>query len=363
MLVTALISIMSANANAIAGASAAHLPLLFSQEGSYLKTSACIMVEQKKYAGSHASWNSFEKQAKQSPEAEFAETINAIKRMDSAVLKSLSHSQHGRDPKQFQEQAIAYFQQFGFLTLGNVHSHYRFADYTVFFLQLGLKEKASVASFSFAKDATGKYGFLPYGGRSITLSFLNQWLNSGWGPAKTKSPVYCGPTEIERATHKVALESAAESASELLLRGKRLTDKNVQHAKLLKTIAALNKALDVNNMADYFKHFTPQGADKVSRWYANATTEDQNKYTESLLDQKPFFVFEADPLYIVYARTANSGVQALYFVQDQHGVFRWANAAYGSVVDSIFKSPRFISAASQAKPFNAWKIANANESN
>ncbi len=346
-------------------------PLIFFQERTEVKTSACLRVREKVYDPDRAPWNSFRNQARTEPETLLTETIAAMQNKDSARLKELSHPSLGRDPQKFQKQASGYFRIFEELQVGDVWGYYRFADRLVFFFHVHLPRKSFFTDFAFAREETGKFRFIRNGPRGLTLQFVSGWFQSDWGPAKGQSPVYCMPPLLKRMTHKVLLDKRfdkrldhgghpLDAPPELLLIGRNLADKDKEdqpYAALRDKISTMKNALRAGQWDQYFDNFTEHGKKKVKAWFLGAPEGERRKYIESFQNQEPFYVFNAEPLFIVYTRTKLSGIQALYFVRDKNGQFRWANAAYATIIDAIFKSRRFAEAASEKKPFDKWKVA------
>lgn len=341
------------------------LPIVFSKEGSEVKTSVCLRVRQKVYDAPLAPWTSFKRQAQTGPEKFLIETISAMVNKDGMRLRELSHPQLGRDTQKFQTQASAYFRHFGALKLREVWGYIRFGDFLAFFLQLNFQGTSGFVAFPFARQEAGNFGFLPYKTDNLTLRLVNGWFNSDWGPGTSQRPTYCIPSLLEGMTHKVTLNNAirpSDFSPELLFSGKDITgnEKNGQpHAVLRDKMSALKNALNAGRMGEYFDGFTERGRQRIEPWFFAAKEKDRRKYVESFVSQEPFYVINAEPLWVVYTRTGSSGVQALYFIQDKKGKFRWTNAVYGSTIDRIFKSDRFIAAASSEKPFDNWRIGKA----
>lgn len=344
------------------------LSLIFDQEGIEIKTSACIRVREKVYGAAGVPWPKFRAEAQTEPETLLTETFAAIQNKDIVRMKELLHPQAIQE---FQEQASAIFPIFEGLQLGDVWGYYRFADRLGFFFQVNPTGKPFFTDFAFVRDETGNFRFLGDMIRSLTLQSVSDWFQSDWGPAKIRPPVYCTPSLLKRMTHKVRLDRELDkrldheshpldSPAELLLIGRNFTDTDIEnqpYAALRDKILALKNALRADQLGEYFDGFTERGRKRVEAWFLGAQEEERRKYVESFLAQEPFYVFNADPLFVVYTRTESSVIQVLYFVRDKNGQFRWANAAYATIYDTIFKSRRFAEAASEEKPFDNWKIA------
>lgn len=280
-------------------------------------------------------------------------------------LEALSHPEFGRDPKKFKEQASAYFQQFAVFQIGDVKSYLKFDNLVVFFVQIKYGErKSDFADFPFMYDGNGNYGFLPYKSKSLVLQLAEDWFRSDWGPAKNKTARYCEPSLIKKITHRVVLDHGIhkDSAAELLLVGHNLLDtheKSVPYADLLDQIVNMKKAIKSNRPDYFFDGFTEHAKKRNRDWFLNEKSEDlRNQYIKNFVAQEPFYVFNADPIFVVYVRTASSGIEALYFVRHGESQFKLTGKSGGSPFDRIFKSKRFIDAASKEKPFSDWKVNN-----
>ena len=346
------------------------IPLIFDHDdGTEIKTSACLRVREKVYSADVAPWTSFRSQARSEPETILTETIAAMQNKDSARLKELSHPSLARDPQKFQKQAPTYFRHVEGLKRGNVWGYYRFADRLVFLFKLNFRRNY-FTQFPFARGETGKFGILPAGFLSLPFGFVSSWFHSDWGPYKTRSPVYCTPSLLKQMTHKVLLEKRLDkrlkhydshpldSPPELLLIGRNLTGKNIEgqaYTELRDKISALKSALRAGRKDEYFDGFTEHGRKKIEGWFLGASEEERQRYIESILTQEPFYVFNAKPLFIVFTRAGSSGIQVRFFVPDKKGQFRWANASYVTSFDRIFRV--FTKAAGEEKPFDSWKIA------
>ncbi len=341
------------------------VPLIFSLEGIDIKTSACVLVKEQVYGMKGVTWQGFRDKAQEFPENLLKETIGAMRNKNSKRLQELTHPTLGRNSQKFGQAAIGYFRVFSDLTINQVWGSYRFDDLLVFFLKIQLARSSGFANFRYSLvGETGVYGFLPYdSGQSLTLQFLSGWFQSDWGPAKSIPPAYCTPFLLKEMTHKVELDytnSHLKYSSRLLLIGsplKEISKDRHPYNELQNKISALRKALQVGNWEDYFAEFTERGKKRVTDWFQKSKKEERQKYKDSFINQEPFFVFNAAPLFVVYTHTRSNGVQVIYFVKDRNGQFLLANAAYATTADRVFKSQRFINEATGDKPFEKWKIS------
>ncbi len=334
------------------------IPLTYSEGAMAVETSACLSIQEKTYAPELSDWKNFKNMTQAGPEKALIETVTAMQRKDGSRLKELSHPEFGRDPKQFEEQASAYFSQLEAFQVNKVSSYSKFDNLVVFFVRLTSNDKAGFADFPFMYDEHGNFGFLPYKSKSLALDLTRDWFQSDWGPAKSKSPSYCGPSLLNKVTHEVALEEAnhSDSAAKLLLVGNKL-DNNGRYAELCKQITNMQEALSHNRLDEFFDGFTEHGKKRNREWFVGETDERlRTQYIENFVAQAPFYVFDADPIFVVYTRTKSSTVKVLYFVQQGEHQFKLAGESVGSSFDRIFKSKSFIKAASEEQPFNNWKI-------
>ena len=346
------------------------IPLIFDHDdGTEIKTSACLRVREKVYSADVAPWTSFRSQARSEPETILTETIAAMQNKDSARLKESSHPSLARDPQKFQKQAPTYFRHVEGLKRGNVWGYYRFADRLVFLFKLDFRRNY-FTQFPFARGETGKFGLLPYGETvSLPFDFVSTWFHSDWGPYKTRSPVYCTPSLLKRMTHKVPLDKRFDKRlerygsypldppAELLLIGRNFTDKEIKdqpYAALRDKFSALNDALKAGRWDEYFDILTEHGRKRLEGPFLGGQEEERKIYAERILTQEPFYVFNADPVFIVFTRAGSSGIRVRFFVPDKKGQFRWANASYVTSFDRIFRV--FTKAAGEEKPFDSWKI-------
>lgn len=332
------------------------LPLIYSQGGSEVKTSACLRIRERIYAD---SWTDFKNKAQAGPEKALLETITAIQQKDIPRLKELSHPEFVRDAENFKMQTSAYLKQFEVLQLGNVWGYYRLSDKFVFFLQLDYKGKSNFLDFPFVREDTRKFGFFRSSDASLQEQLVGDWFQSPWGPAKSQPPVYCEPSLIRKMTHEIVMDETEESDSQvrLLLIGCRLY-KDGPYTDLFGQIAQMKESLTHNRMNEFFDGFTEHDRKRNRDWFLAETEENlRTQYIENFVAQEPFYVFDADPLYVVYIRTKSLSVDALYFVrQGEQQIFRLTTESVGSSFDRIFRSKKFIEAASEEKPFDKWKI-------
>ena len=337
-----------------------YLRMAFSVEGQPVRITACLQVTEHAYPDS-AWWEDFSGSA-DAPERAVKEVVAVIKRKDRAALLRLSHPTLGRDPKRFDEQAGAFFQQFEVLQLVTMPRAYEFDGLVVFFAKFRSKNETGFAPLIFAHEDDGTFGFLPYRTEALTYQLVTNWFNSTWRPPATAGPIYCAQGDIKRATHRISLapsSGAPDQAwhpSQVFLIGAPL-GKPGALAKIAvqakSTIDSLKSALASGG--DFARHMTPEGARRLKEWYASAVQTERIKYAAAVAEQEPFFLFDASPLVVVYTRS-RSGVQVMYFTFGTNGELLWTNSSYITVADRVFKQGPLYNAALLEKPFSSVAI-------
>ena len=336
-------------------------PVIFSRHGIKMKTSACLQFKEKDYSSEHSSWERFKIMTPNSPEKALVETITAMQQKDGVRLKELSHPLFGRDPQKFGKQLPAYFSQLELIQIDDVKSYLKFDNLVVFFVQFSYKDKFYFASFSFMYDEYGNLGFLPYRSESLASDLAEDWFQSDWGPAQSQSPSYCEPLLLKEMTHNIVLEEGnhSDSVAILQLMGSNLADTNKikePYSGLLDQIKYMKEALASGQMEEYFNGFTEDAKKQNRDWFLAEKEERlRAQYIENFLTQEPFYVFNADPILVVYFRTKSSSVKVLYFMRQEEYRFKLVEESIGSPFDQIFKGKRFVEAAKQEKPFDSWR--------
>lgn len=342
-----------------------YIPLVVSLEGAKMKTSACLQVREKIYDTNITPWDNFKNTVATNPETDLVKIISAIQNKDSKLFENLSHSVLGSDPQKRKAQEVAYFQQFDSLQLGDVWGYQRFGDLSAFYLQIVSKTGTSgFTNFLFAGDKAGGFGFLPYKSDSLTFRLASDWFSSEWGPSKSQTPSYCPPALVEQMTHKVVIgnDNDLNSSAELLLMGNNLTDANNKNnfsSDLLSQFTKMQEALASGRMDEYFGGYTAN-AEKIHRDWFSTKDKEHKQYIENFVAQKPFYVFNAEPVLIVYAvgkgGITGGNLRISYFVRNAEGQFKLTEESFGSAFDKTFKSKKFIEAANLEKPFGVWEI-------
>jgi len=338
-----------------------YLRTVFSAEGRPIRTTACLQVAERTYP--QTAWWEDSSGAADAPERALKAVIAAIKHKDRAALLRLTHPTQGRDPKRFNEQADAYFQQLGVIALVAMPRAYEFDGLVVFLAELRLKEQtAFFAPFVFASEDDGSFGFLPYRTTTVTYQLVQDWFDSTWRPAATTSSTYCDQGDIKRATHRISLGSSpgapnrAGHPSQLFLIGAPIDGPGEATnlvARVKSTIENLKSALA--NGGDFVKYMTPEGGRRLKDWFASGDPTDRRKYASLVTEQQPFFLFDASPLVIVYTRS-RVGVQVMYFTLNANKELLWTNSAYIVEADNVYKRGPLYNAALLNTPFSSIAI-------
>jgi len=338
-----------------------YLPTTFHAEDQAIRTTSCLQVTERIYPQS-AWWEDATGNA-DAPERTFKAVIAAIKRKDRAALLKLTDPTQGRDAKNFDEQAGAFFQQFDVIKLVGVSRAYDFDGLVVFFGQFRSGEETAFVPLSFAQEADGSLGFLPSRTQQLTYQLVEDWFQTKWGPSATVNPTYCTDKDIKRATHRISLATSAGATkqashpSTLFLVGASLDAPGELAnlaAQVKSTIEKLKSALLRGGIDGCIKLMTPEGGKRLKEWYASATETDRSGYKASTSKQmgQPFFLFDASPLVVVFTRSAG-GVQVIYFTLNSGNELLWTNSSSLTVSDKVFKTGLMYDAASLGKPFSS----------
>ena len=337
----------------------AYLPMIFHAESQSVRTTACLQVIERTYPQS--AWWEDSRSTLDAPERALQAVIAAIKHKDRAALYQHSHPTLGRDPKRFDDQAKAFFQQFEAIELSAMPRAYEFDGLVVFFAKIRFKQQTFFAPFIFASEDDGSFGFLPYRTKTLTYQLVDDWFNSTWGPAATANPTYCTGEDITRATHRVLLVPSSGTVNQggppsaLFLVGASL-DKPGRLTPLVTRVSAaikdLKSALAGRGIDDFAGRLTPEGARRVKEWFATAGPDERRRYQAALTEQHPFFLFDASPLVVVYTKSP-VGVQVMYFTFNAGARLLWTNSSYITVSDRVFKRGPLSDAAELAQPFSS----------
>lgn len=341
-----------------------YLPLTFYTETQAIRTSICLEVTE--HLNPSSRWWESSGASGNASERAFKALLASIKRKDLNALFELCDPTVGRDPQGFNDQATALFQQLEKVQVVAVPRAYEFDGFVVFFAQIHFKGKSFCAPFIFKYKKNGSLGFLPRRTDNLTFLLVNDWFNESGG-SFTDKPAYCSNTEIHRATHQISLMTSSDT-SETTLRHSRLfltgasVDVSGKLSSLAKkvevTIAEMKSALDSGEVEGFIRYLTPEGGNRLKNWFSRANEPDRSTYKKSIIEQHPFFVFDASPLVVVYTYVMSSGrrVEVMYFTYNSNNELLWTNSSYVTVADRIFKRGPLYEAALLSKPFSGIEI-------
>ena len=332
----------------------------FSAEGQTIRTAACLLVTERTYP-QPAWWQGIGPPA-DAPDRALMATIAAIKHKDRAALLMLSHPTEGRDPKRFDEQANAFFIQFETLNLLAIPRAYEFDGLVVYFAKIQYKERIAFAPLVFASEDDGSFGFLPYQTETLTYRLVRDWFESTWRGGAPTNAVYCTNEEINRATHRISLGSApaprnrAGRPSQLFLTGASFDSPGATANLVARTKSSIEELKSaIANGGDFARYMTPEGGRRLKEWFASAGPADRRKYAALVVDQQPFFLFDASPLVVVYTRL-HAGVQVLYFTLGSGRELLWTNSSYITEADALYKHGALYDASLLDPPFSRFAI-------
>lgn len=334
----------------------AYLPLAFHAEARTFRTKTCLQVTELTYPRT-PWWENLPHDAT-AEERAFKAVLAAIRNRDREALFNLSDPAQGRDPKRFDEQAAAFFEQFKLVELGAVPLAYALDGMVVFFGEFRFKGRTFSAPLAFVYGDDGAPRFLPYRTEQLTFQLVEDWYNAAWGPGSTGTPQYCTDEEIKRATHRVQLASQPapkqiRQPSSLLFTG-ALLDTPGPLVGLAARIKSTNDELKTalaGRMTELAKHMTPEGAGRLKTWLDSASERELDMYRSALANQRPFFVIDASPLTVVYTRSSAGSVNVMYFTPGANGVLLWTNSSHVTVSDRLFKRGAVYAAARSNTPF------------
>ena len=338
-----------------------YLPLILHAEAGPVRTTACLQVTENVY-GQTAWWQTESAKARPAEQA-FTSVLKAIKSKDRAALYNLSHSVNGRDPKNFEKQASAFFQQFESIELVAVPRSYELDGLTIFFPKLRLNDEVLYAPFIFAYDTDGAIRFLPYRTELLTYRLVENWFNSSWGPATTDAPGYCTAIDIQRAKYRISLVSPLSNSKQnvdrsyLFVRGASL-DAPGELAGIARQVERTLEEMSVTpekGLDQLVKHMTLEGGNQLKAWFATAEQTERARYMATVAKQRAFFFLDASPLIVVYTKSGTGTVQTLYFTVNGNNLL-WTNSSHVTLSDRVFKRGPLYDSSLLAPPFNNVSI-------
>lgn len=331
-----------------------YVPLIFSS-GQTVRTTACLQVTERVYA-EPAWWERFNGQAN-TPEYAFTAMISATKRKDKAALFELTEATQRGDANRFNQDAEQFF-RWPTYEPGAVPRAYEFGNLAVFPVQI---KPGGQLVFLFARQDDGHYAFLPYGSEQLDYVIVRDWLNSKWGPATIGGPEYCTDENIKRATHRISLSNSlgvkrASPPSYLYFTGASLAKpvaKSKVAKQVLSTIEEMKSELkspDKRELGAFIRHLTPEGGRGMKEWFASASQPELDNYKTAITEQEPFFLIDALPLAVVYAKSPGSS-QAMFFISNANNELLWTRSTVITDSTRIFAGGPLRGGASEARPF------------
>ena len=354
-----LFGIQPRAAFAASDSSLAYLRLVFNAEEQLEPTSGCFSVRERRYAGAHW-WSAPDGAEGQGIEHALKKVMAAFKNKDRESLLQLSDPA-SRDPKIFDHQAAAFFQQFSVLSVTEIPQSVQVDSLVIFFITVEYQGKATSAPLVFRKASENQFWFLPERSKSLGYSLAREWFEAASKNAEKSDAFYCTTAEIAKASYRMPISSdpavAAQDRSYLYLAGFQLGESAPQ-TELTKrievTLNALKRSLAGYDGAGPSTTLTAMGEKRLKDWWATADGSQRKNYISAITTQKPFFVFDLSPLIVLYTKSDDGVPRVLYFTPDQRGALLWTNSSYGTTFDRIFKDGPLYNAAKLDPPFKSF---------
>jgi hypothetical protein len=131
-----------------------------------------------------------------------------------------------------------------------------------------------------------------------------------------------------------------------------LGDLSVQVKAVLDEMKA---ALSRGATDEFVRHLDAEGAKRTKQWYDSASVSDREIYKRRLADQRPFFLIDASPLVILYAKMPDNSLQVMYFISS-HNELLWTNSSHITIADKVFKAGPLAKSALLEKPFSEFAV-------
>jgi hypothetical protein len=332
------------------------VPMTFSSDSGLLRTDACLQVQERRYEETTA-WQGFGPSADDSEKAMDA-LVAVLKRGDRDALLQLSDPDLGRDPKQFEDQAQAYFVQMQRGEIVSIPLAYEFSGFVVFLAEFRWMGRTLSSPFVFHHEKNGTLGFLPYRTDDLTFELLRGWFEGPWGPLPGSHQSYCSQGSMSEFNYRVPTSaSQSEPIPYIFLKGAPITQSSDLSSRVTATLQGMKKAINGENWIDRFAVFQSEaGAKRFKEWYQGASKSERDEYKQYVADLAPFFIFDASPLIIVYMRNPPDRVQVVYLIPSGNDLV-WTNATRATVTDKLFKLGPLLSAAKLAKPFSSLEVS------
>jgi hypothetical protein len=341
-----------------ANARAVFIPLVFDIEHSTTLTRACLKGVEQDFQQNR--WWQNNNAAIGRDEQTLIKVIAAMRKKDQAALYHLSEA---ANRKRFDNQAAAYFAQLQAANIIAIPWKFDLGGAVVFYAKLSIQNDTGYAAFAFARSHDGQLKFLPGVGNRTDIALMNKWFYSPWGPARSGQPTYCARSTINHATHRVPIRPHSDAAvvragMTLFLTGGSLTKPGPVKTLLRPTkslITKLEKSAEKNDIKGIASQMDPAEASHLLKWAKTATAQQRARYAKSLATLKPFYLFDASPVIIVYVKT-RAGIQVMYLAKDKQNKLRWINAARLVLADRVFKRGLLYAAAKTEPAFHGLRI-------
>lgn len=327
-------------------ASTVKIPLVFNG-GEALLTPACLEFTQKIY---DLSWDEFKARAQTPVERSLVQTINAMQAKDKAQLSAASHPDFAAQSKEFDQQANIYFVQFSSMKMQRVNRVVFYNDTAVFYVQLAYGKKSDFARFVFkVREGGNAYGFSQDSKGAVATRLIWDWFISDWGPRKTQSPAYCTTADF---THRVTLGRNDSSNNTVLWLSGAIPDiKN----EAIDQLNRMHEYIAAGRMQEYFNALKDK--ERYTHWFNNEAGElERKQYIEYEMSKKAVFVFDLDPVFVVYTKRPNAAIDpfdVLFFIRDSGKALKLKGPSLGSTFNDLFQSKEFRAAAVEETPFKS----------
>ena len=334
-----------------------YLKLVFSAEGHPLVTSGCLSVVEHQYP--NVAWWSQPTASVPNTGAERAlrSVIKTFLAKDRDTLLRLSEPS-SRESASFDRQAGAFFEQFGELTIKSITRSIRIDDLTIFFLTVDFHGKISEAPLVFKEDGPDTVWFLPKPPPSIEFALAKDWIRAD---QSSSDVVNCSPEKVDRANIRLPLTSSTSPATKdqsyLYLEGSGVgvgVQQSEDTKRVLITLKKLKEALTAYQGGAPLAELDTLGAQRLQEWWSSADDSERKAYVSAVVSEEPFFVFDLNPLFVVFTRSGKQAPHVLYFAPSRGGTLLWTNSSYGSTFDRIFKTGPLYESATPEPPFSSW---------
>jgi hypothetical protein len=317
-----------------------YLPVIFHAHSQLYQTGLCLNAEETNYL--EAAWWNEAVSKNQTVEDFFKKVIEAIKSKNRKYLAGISLIDEKSSKQNFDMQIQAYIELFDTKKIISVSKSYYLGDMYVFNVKYEKNGNLYFSPFAFLKDKGHDFKFLLAGSIDSRYSILRDWLVYSW---EKKKDFYCSDEQVKLMTHKFNFDANFSEKKYGSLFFRKLDDKN---GKALQKINDFFGA-DFSDLDKLKNKIFKTDAENFSAWISSASPHDKEIFSNTLKNLKPFFVIDADPLYVVYLNSENN-IEVYYLIEDSEKLF-WVNGRYITAIDKIFKQGMMFDEAKQKKPF------------